>query len=243
MDDTNQIYEGFCQCCGTEQEFIDEQKPLRENFLCSSCGASMRERLLAEAFVTSFGNGRYMDLSLLIANTNFSDLKILEIGFSGSIRKLLSRLPNYHHCYCFNREEKKSELRFENLESLSFNDQSFDIVLTSEIMDKVREPFVVFDEVHRVLKPGGCHIFSVPSNLPLNLETNPRVEINHFGDQHLMSPRFSGDGRGGKCLVYNDFGSDLFERIDSLGFKTLSLRGESINDKRRRANVFISIAL
>lgn len=52
--------------------------------------------------------------------------------------------------------------RSENLEKLTFEDASFDLFLTSDVMEHVFDPIAAFREIGRVLKPGGAHVFVVP---------------------------------------------------------------------------------
>ena len=44
-----------------------------------------------------------------------------------------------------------------------FEDDCFDIVFTKSVVEHLRAPEVLFDEVYRVLKPGGVHICMTPS--------------------------------------------------------------------------------
>jgi SAM-dependent methyltransferase len=52
--------------------------------------------------------------------------------------------------------------RNEDLEQQTFEDESFDLVVTSDVMEHIYDPEKAFKEIHRTLKPGGAHIFSVP---------------------------------------------------------------------------------
>ena len=49
-----------------------------------------------------------------------------------------------------------------DLEKQTFKDNTFDLVITSDVMEHIYEPDRAFKEIHRTLKPGGAHIFSVP---------------------------------------------------------------------------------
>jgi SAM-dependent methyltransferase len=61
--------------------------------------------------------------------------------------------------------------RSENLEKLTFDDASFDLFLTSDVLEHVFNPMAVFQEISRVLKPGGAHVFVVPlDNGPTSTE-------------------------------------------------------------------------
>ncbi|MGM5470797.1 class I SAM-dependent methyltransferase [Flavobacteriaceae bacterium LMO-SS05] len=53
-------------------------------------------------------------------------------------------------------------VRNEDLEQQTFEDESFDLVVTSDVMEHIYEPDKAFKEIYRTLKPGGAHIFSVP---------------------------------------------------------------------------------
>ena len=47
----------------------------------------------------------------------------------------------------------------QNLESLLYEDESFDLFITQDVMEHIFEPSKAFKEIARVLKPGGAHIF------------------------------------------------------------------------------------
>lgn len=57
---------------------------------------------------------------------------------------------------------QKSGYRCENLEKLTFLDNSFDLFITQDVMEHIFDPEAAFKEIARVLKPGGAHIFTVP---------------------------------------------------------------------------------
>lgn len=53
-------------------------------------------------------------------------------------------------------------VRNENLEAMTFADCSFDITITQDVMEHVREPRLVIEEIHRTLAPGGYYICVFP---------------------------------------------------------------------------------
>jgi SAM-dependent methyltransferase len=55
-----------------------------------------------------------------------------------------------------------SGFRNEDLESQTFADESFDLIVTQDVMEHIFDPAKAFSEIGRVLRPGGAHIFSVP---------------------------------------------------------------------------------
>lgn len=52
--------------------------------------------------------------------------------------------------------------RNEDLERQTFECESFDIVITQDVMEHVFDPKRAFVEIARTLKPGGAHVFTVP---------------------------------------------------------------------------------
>lgn len=48
-------------------------------------------------------------------------------------------------------------------ERLPFDDQTFDLIVTIEMLEHVQNVYAVFQECARILKPGGTIIFSVPN--------------------------------------------------------------------------------
>ena len=86
-----------------------------------------------------------------------------EPGIIGPFRKYLRRLAGYSSSYYWDRVRpgrKHKGTRCEDLQALTFADDSFDLAI-SDIFEHIREPFRAFEELRRVLKPGGRHIFRV----------------------------------------------------------------------------------
>src|SRR5690606_12823705 len=52
--------------------------------------------------------------------------------------------------------------RNEDIESQTFDDGSFDLVITQDVMEHIYHPDKAFKEIARTLKKGGAHIFTVP---------------------------------------------------------------------------------
>ena len=52
--------------------------------------------------------------------------------------------------------------RSENLEKQTFSDQSFDLVVTQDVLEHIFDAQAAFKEIARTLRPGGAHIFTTP---------------------------------------------------------------------------------
>ena len=92
---------------------------------------------------------------------------------------------------------KSKELKFHccNVESLPFDDHSFDLIVSFETIEHLSNPEKFLDEVHRVLKPGGVIIISCPNDhyyYPKDDEGNPfhkrkytYFEFKEMAEKHL----------------------------------------------------------
>ncbi len=145
--------EGFCPCCEKETSFIARNNWLRDHFLCQNCGSLPRERALMHTIKKYY--------------PNWKELNIHESspGNRGHSITLKRNCRNYSTSQFFSNDglgTLVSGFRNEDLEKLTFPDNSFDLFITSDVMEHVYEPDKAFSEIYRVLKPGGAHIFSVP---------------------------------------------------------------------------------
>ncbi len=52
--------------------------------------------------------------------------------------------------------------RNEDLENLTFDDNSIDLHVTQDVFEHILDPAKAFREIERTLKPGGAHIFTTP---------------------------------------------------------------------------------
>lgn len=95
-----------------------------------------------------------------------------------------------------------------DIHNIPFSDDVFDCVVCTEVLEHTLSPFKTLDEVHRVLKPGGFVIISVPNDMtPLRIL------------QHLFRRRDSLIGVPGAHINFYDTGS-LLQILQVAGFGT-----------------------
>lgn len=214
-------YSGFCCICGRgEQVFTRADRSPRETYRCASCKASLREREQAQSLLSCYEEFRAKSIADLVKKPGFGELRIFEPGTIGPFRRLFKALPHYQQSDYYSepaRAGAPAELPHQDLEALTFPDASFDLVLTADILEHVRRPAAAFAEIARVLKPNGFHIFTVPLTDPLPPRSIARVDTSTEVDRHLLPEHYHGDGKGGRSLVYTDFGADIVDAIDATG--------------------------
>ena len=73
-------------------------------------------------------------------------------------------------------------------------------------------PEIAIAEIHRVLRPGGAHVFTAPKHKDL-LTTVQRARLRDDGSvEHLLEPEYHGNPIGDRSLVTYDYGYD-FEQL------------------------------
>lgn len=199
--------------CGIEGTFERGDRPAQGGYRCSACDAPARYQVQAQVLLSMYGR-EAESIAALVLEEEFAALSIYEPGKRGPFRRHLRFLPGY--VMSGYGEDAADGVRPEDLMALSFPDESFDLVITSDVFEHVRHPYVAFREVHRVLRPGGAHVFTVPGRLPLPATTVARVDVSGPEDVHLLKPVLHNDLH----LVYNDFGADLLDRLKEAGFTT-----------------------
>ncbi len=215
------IYFGLCSICGHFQEFKRTTRAIRETYRCAQCKALLREREQAQAILACYDSLRASTLAELVEKSEFRRLSIYEPGTIGPFRRLFQVLPYYQQSDYYPEDQRAHatpEIPHQNLEELSFPDASFDLVLTSDILEHVRKPEHTLAEIARVLKPGGYHVFTVPLQEPLPVKTIARVDTSGDTDRPLLPEHYHGNGKGGRSLVYTNFGADIVDMLTRAGF-------------------------
>lgn len=109
-------------------------------------------------------------------------------------------------------------VRCEDVQRLSYADASFDLVTHTEVLEHVPDDARAFAELHRVLRPGGRMLFTVP--LRTGTQTSEQAMLRDGAIVHLQPPTYHGDPlRGGAgILVFREYGDDIVGRLISAGF-------------------------
>jgi len=212
-------FSGRCPVCGDAGRFVRDRMSISESYRCPSCRGHLRYQVQARAVLRACSRHGARSVSELVAEPEFRAARILEPGTLGPFRRLFRGLDGYVQTVFdpnVARGERVDGLPCEDLMALTFAAGSFDLVLTSDVFEHVRDPRAGFAEVFRVLRPGGAHVFTVPGRWPLPPATVPRVDVSGAADVHLLPPVFHNRTH----LVYNDFGLDLLAMLDDIGFVT-----------------------
>lgn len=214
--------------------------------ICARCLSNSRHRHLARVIVDTFV-GSATPASIRESRPYLEPYAIFETQSDGALHAALAQLPGYLCSEYFedvpSGQQGPGNIRCEDLHGLSFPKESFDLVITQDVLEHVRHPDRAIREITRVLKPRGVHIFTVPIRLDRE-ETVPRVDVSGEQDRFLVPPVYHDDSiRMEGTLVYNDFGNDLLRLIDSTGMRTRPIRSTEADQERFHifgSTVFVS---
>jgi len=150
------------------------------------------------------------------------ELKVFNASNTSPISNALGNTQNIFNTEYFDdvpSGDFKNGVMCQNLEKLSFQNNSIDLVITEDVFEHVREVRAGFSEVHRVLKPGGSHIFSIP----FYFSKKTKHLFKKQGDKYVPSVlpiEYHGDPIRGQIPAFHRLGYDLFDSLEQIGFQT-----------------------
>jgi SAM-dependent methyltransferase len=107
----------------------------------------------------------------------------------------------------------------QDITSLTFADASFDLIVSSDVLEHVPRLDLAFTETARVLRPGGGHLFTVPPRR----STRARAKLLNGKIHDLLPPEYHLDPLNPQgILAFWDVGPDL-PRVFSSPFLDISI--------------------
>jgi ubiquinone/menaquinone biosynthesis C-methylase UbiE len=126
--------------------------------------------------------------------------------------------------------EAKNVEAYSMLPHLPFKDESFDVVLATEVLEHVSEPSGALAEINRVLKPDGVLLLTTPQSWGIHEPPHDYYRYTRYGLQYLA------EKNGFQVALINSFGGFfalIGQRLSSYIFNNLAL-----NNGRKRNPLF-----
>ena len=226
-----------CPVCGQlgyATRFGTSPLDFRDAAYCSSCLATNRQRQLAYMVCASFATLTGRRFNSLMQVAALDEFVVYNTEAQGPIHQRLARMPGYRCSEYFGPDHTSGtlvgEVVHQDLTRLSHHDNSIDLVLSSDILEHIPDPYHAHAEVHRVLRPGGRHIFTVPFHQTEFLDerraaldpTGQVVLLKQPAIYHTDAPLYHGDPTRptSGVLVYTIFALEMLVRLRRLGFMT-----------------------
>jgi SAM-dependent methyltransferase len=216
----------------------------KESSDCASCGAKLRARRLAQVILQLYPVGTDPVPARSLAEWTRSPqarlLKVAEINRIEGLHDQLLRLQDFrssdYQAGTASGEVVRG-IRSEDLTRLSYPDESFDLVLTSETLEHVPHLAAALREIYRVLVPGGRHICTVPL-LPGVEKTYSRMVLRPDGSFDDLAPRICHPGGDLGYPVFTEFGADFPEIVAAAGFEVTVQFGPPTEDDLGQISVW-----
>ena len=130
----------------------------------------------------------YLDQSINEISENTSEkLSILSVGSGGEVYEHLKKLEANHNLIQSDiNENRKPDVVTDVCNMTVFEDNIFDVVFIIEVLEHVKEPQNAINEIHRVLKPNGRLILSVPYLFPIHSAPYDYYRFTKHGLEYLL---------------------------------------------------------
>ena len=104
--------------------------------------------------------------------------------------------------------------RCEDLEKLTFDNASFDVIISQDVMEHVFDPPAVYREAYRTLRPGGVYIHTTPIYKKMTESVCCAERLADGSIRHLQEPEYHGNpiDEGGSLVTFR-WGYDLPDKI------------------------------
>lgn len=198
---------------------------LRETLCCNSCGASMRDRQMAIGLLLVIAErlGRTERDLQAYRQRPRDTLNILDTDSFSSINGVLRGLPGYTHSQ-FRPDLRNGEILPDgsanvNLLDIPFKEGSFDVIMTSDVMEHVAEDDRAHREIFRCLAPQGAYVFTVPYDRCLvgnrKLTQRSGKGMPHF----VLEKHVHGDPHASSGIVaHRVYGQQLIRDLCDIGY-------------------------
>jgi SAM-dependent methyltransferase len=208
-----------CRCCERFSVFVCNG-PAAEFRACLFCSANERYELLAQEIKTRYGSA-------------LQQMRVLELDPHSPLARVLSSARAHVRTYFVAGEERGKRRAdgslCQDITALTFPDQSFDLIVSSDVLEHVPALERAFSESRRVLKPGKAHLFTVPPRP----KTRKRAAIIAGQLIHFAPPEHHHDPLSPSgILAFWDVGPDLADVVDPGGLRVSVVRGPCGPDKR-----------
>ncbi len=206
----------MCVVCSSLQAFEYSSGDARDDGICATCGARLKERDAAHFILGHSTLGQCSSIKDVVDNMQSGTPRIVEFAYNSALSRQMNSHPSYEQKYFWlsGRTEKTSaghEIPFCDLHDTGFSDASKDIVVTNDALSFVENLPRVIAEMGRVIRIGGVFIAINKIDWPL---PNKTVELPNSEAKMYRVP-------DGMMPLRRKIGADLRQIFSDNGFRLL----------------------
>ncbi|RJF74369.1 class I SAM-dependent methyltransferase [Rhodopseudomonas palustris] len=211
----------YCPVCGIHgvfRSYAPQEFPCKRNdFICQHCTSVGRNRHVAIAV-----------LDIFKTRTSAASLTDFALNFEGALYitcvkeavyeavKTGKNVVSSEYVDGVEPGTFKNGILCQDIQRTTFHDNSFDLIITEDVLEHVPAPERAFNEIRRILRPGGYHISTIPVSWDQEVSF-ARAKLKDGDVVHLVEPEYHGDPfRPEGVLAFTTYGRDIVERFCSL---------------------------
>ena len=213
--------------CGWDEHFTKEIN-ITNTLKCSYCAAKFRVRCAAESLLRYFWKGNIRSVAELVNRLREGKVnaswQALETTANDGIFSGFGNVKNVVMSEYFDDVERgryRDGIRSEDLQAMTFADNSFDVVIALDVFEHIADPLKAFAELRRVIKPSGIGLITVPLDTRVKkTRTIAKMEngkIAYLGKRSHHCDPLREEG----SPVFTEFGTDIGDNLKSLGYDVL----------------------
>ena len=200
---------GTCPICGPGATFSGMSGRLRDTFACSRCKSIPRERALFEVLKTLYPNWKDIVIHEFLRQSGAARVQAFRRNCTGYT------YSQYDTSIPWGATQTDRGHRSENLESLTFADNTFDAFVTQDVFEHIFRPDLAAREIARVLKPNGSHILTTPL-VSGRRPSRRRAQVVDGQVVNLLPPIYHGNPMSKTgSLVTVDWGLDILQYLST----------------------------
>jgi len=219
--------QGYCEVCDKKTEFkIERNNPkgttpmYRSTLTCRHCALMNRRRFIAALLKKLMNGGDIKDVYVYERITQFYKVmqeQLKNVNLVGSEYLGSDKKPGEIVKKLKVQNKIINDVRHEDALKLSFDDKSFDLVVSQDVFEHVSDINKSLKEAHRVLRNHGCLIIAIPFTFAKT--TVQRAMLKDGKIQNLLPAAYHGNplSKNG-ALVFFDYGWDFLDMCKSAGF-------------------------
>ena len=196
-----------CPICGYRGiDFISFPNIIHKEVICPNCNSHERHRALWLYF---------QEKDELIRD----GIRILHFAPEHFFKDMFTSKNTEYHSADLNPGMYTEPGEIIDIQDIPYEDDYFDLILCSHVLEHVPDDMNALAELHRILKPGGIALILVPMNgVSYNL---PYDELKTLENEEYNTPELR-DKYYGQHDHLRLYGADFKERIFKSGFELLS---------------------
>lgn len=210
--------------CGWDKQFTEDIN-ITNTLKCRYCASKFRVRCAAESMLRYFWKGSVPSIAEMLNRLRKGRIsagwQALETTSNDGIFTGFRNVNNVVRSEYFDdidRGHCRDGVRSEDLQAMTFGDNSFDAVIALDVFEHISDPLKAFTEVKRVLRPSGVGIITVPLDTRIK-KTRTIAKMENGKITHLNRRAYHSDPlRKEGSPVFTEFGLDMLDTLNLLGY-------------------------